>query len=112
MPMVIVDEPQDFTSSIPAVWEATSSDLSVVRFHSRNQETWTKKGLSSSALRFNYLYSDEELGEFVEPVRRLAEQSKQVRAMFNNCYEDKAQRNARSFVDMLVNLTRCRHSVT
>jgi uncharacterized protein YecE (DUF72 family) len=30
-------------------------------------------------------------------VRRLAAQTKQVHAMFNNCYEDKAVRNARQF---------------
>jgi uncharacterized protein YecE (DUF72 family) len=97
VPMVIVDEPQGFTSSSPAVWEATSSDLSVVRFHGRNQEMWAKKRLPSSALRFNYLYSDEELTELVEPVRQLAGQSKQVHAMFNNCYEDNAQLNAGGF---------------
>jgi uncharacterized protein YecE (DUF72 family) len=101
VPMVIVDEPQGFTSSIPAVWEATSDDLSVVRFHGRNQEMWTKKGLPYSALRFNYLYSEEELAEFIEPVKQLARQSKQVHAMFNNCYEDKAQVNARRFREML-----------
>lgn len=39
--------------------------------------------------------------EFVEPVRDLARQSKQVHAMFNICYEDKAARNARQFREML-----------
>jgi uncharacterized protein YecE (DUF72 family) len=101
VPMVVVDEPQGFSSSIPAVWEATSSDLSVVRFHGRNREIWTKKGLRSSAPRFNHLYSEKELSEFVEPVRHLSSQSKQVHAMFNNCYEDKAQVNARQFREML-----------
>jgi uncharacterized protein YecE (DUF72 family) len=101
VPMVIVDEPQGFGTSVPAVWEATSTDLSVVRFHGHNRETWNKKGLSSSALRFNYLYSEEELEAFVEPVQHLARQSKQVHAMFNNCYEDKAQVNARQFIERL-----------
>jgi tetratricopeptide (TPR) repeat protein len=53
------------------------------------------------ALRFNYLYSEDELQEFVEPVEQLARQSKQVHVMFNNCYEDKAQVNARKFMAML-----------
>jgi uncharacterized protein YecE (DUF72 family) len=101
VPMVIVDEPQGFVSSLPLVWEATSPELSVVRFHGRNRETWMKKGLPSSALRFNYLYSDDELTEFVEPVRKLASQSKQVHAMFNNCYEDNAQVNARQLRQLL-----------
>lgn len=51
---VVVDEPQGFASSIPAVWEVTSPDVAVVRLHGRNRETWVKKGLTA-AERFNYL---------------------------------------------------------
>src|SRR6266508_75904 len=36
LPIVTVVEPQDFHSSMPLVWEATSPDLAVVRFHGRN----------------------------------------------------------------------------
>jgi len=36
-----------------------------------------------------------------EPLQRLATQTKQVHAMFNNCYEDKAVRNARQFAELL-----------
>jgi uncharacterized protein YecE (DUF72 family) len=100
VPMVIVDEPQGFGASIPAVWEATSPDLAVVRFHGRNKETWTKRNVSA-AERFNYLYSEKELEELSEPVRRLASQTRQVHAMFNNCYEDKAVRNARRFLELM-----------
>jgi hypothetical protein len=34
VPMVIVDEPQGFSSSMPLLWECTSTDLAVVRRHS------------------------------------------------------------------------------
>jgi uncharacterized protein YecE (DUF72 family) len=54
---VVVDEPQGFPSSVPAVWEASSPDLAIVRLHGRNRATWAKKGISA-AERFNYLYSD------------------------------------------------------
>jgi uncharacterized protein YecE (DUF72 family) len=101
VPMVIVDEPQGFKSSMPLVWEATSTELAVIRFHGHNDDMWTKKGLPTSALRFNYLYSQQELEGFVEPVKQLAEQTKQVHAMFNNCYEDKAQVNARQLRELL-----------
>jgi uncharacterized protein YecE (DUF72 family) len=97
---VAVDEPQGFHSSVPAIWEATSPDLSVVRFHGRNTETWMKKGLTA-AERFNYLYSDEELAELAKRTRELASKTRQVHAMFNNCYEDKAQRNATRFIELL-----------
>jgi uncharacterized protein YecE (DUF72 family) len=75
--------------------------MAVVRFHGHNDEMWQKKGLATSALRFDYLYSQAELEAFVEPVRELASVTKRVHAMFNNCYEDKAQRNALQFMDML-----------
>lgn len=100
VPMVAVDEPQGSFASLPAVWEATSPDFAVVRFHGRNADTWTKRNITA-AERFNYLYSEEELRELSEPVRRLAAQTKQVHAMFNNCYEDKAVRNARQFAALL-----------
>jgi uncharacterized protein YecE (DUF72 family) len=36
---VVVDGPQGFGSSVPAVWEATSPRLAIVRLHGRNTET-------------------------------------------------------------------------
>lgn len=94
VPMVIVDEPQGFASSMPLVWEATSDEMAVVRFHGHNDEMWTKKGLASSAERFNYLYSEKELAAFVKPIHELASQTRQVHAMMNNCYRNNAQVNA------------------
>jgi uncharacterized protein YecE (DUF72 family) len=91
---VVVDEPQGFPSSIPAVWEVTSPQDAVVRLHGRNRATWNRKGLSA-AERFNYLYSEDELKEFVGPVQHLAAQVKRVHVLFNNCHGDQAQRNAR-----------------
>jgi uncharacterized protein YecE (DUF72 family) len=103
--LVVVDEPQGFASSVPTVWEATSPDLSVVRFHGRNAEAWARRGLKSAAERFDYLYSTDELRDLVQPVLGLAAQSRSVHAIFNNCMEDKAQRNAREFARMLRGLS-------
>ena len=60
IPMVIVDEPQGFKSSVPAVVAATSPDLAIVRFHGRRTETWEAKGIQTVE-RFRYLYDREEL---------------------------------------------------
>jgi len=98
---VVVDEPQGSSSSVPAVWEATSAELAVLRLHGHNQEMWTKKGLASSAERFNYLYSTAELQSLIPGVHRLAERSRTVHVLFNNCFEDKAQRNALEFLELL-----------
>jgi len=54
-----------------------------VRFHGRNAETWNKRG-GSAAERFDYLYSTEELEEWVDPLRELAGQAQQAYAFFNN----------------------------
>jgi hypothetical protein len=40
---VVVDEPQGFNSSIPSIWEVTTPQLAIARFHGRNRETWEKK---------------------------------------------------------------------
>lgn len=96
---VCVDEPQGFRSSVPPVVAATS-DLALVRFHGRNCEMWETKGISA-AERFNYLYSQEELKEWVPRIKKLASVSSQLHVLFNNCHQDKAVVNARQVRLML-----------
>ena len=89
---VSVDEPQGFKSSVPPIAEATS-DIGVVRFHGRNTETWEKRGIGAVD-RYNYLYSEDELREWVPKVKDMASNTPQLHVLFNNCYEDKAAVNA------------------
>ncbi|MGH8310326.1 MAG: DUF72 domain-containing protein [Steroidobacteraceae bacterium] len=98
---VVADEPQGFANSIPAVWEATRSDVAIVRLHGRNAETWTMTDAPDSSYRFNYDYSPEELAGIAADVRRLARKAERVHVVFNNNYEDQGQRNARSFMERL-----------
>jgi uncharacterized protein YecE (DUF72 family) len=81
---VVVDAPRSDTAKnlVPTV-VATTSPLAYVRFHGRNLATWNKRG-GSAAERFDYLYSDEELGEWVEPLQELAGESEEAYAFFNN----------------------------
>ncbi len=97
---VVADEPQGFPSSIPTLWEVTAS-TAVVRLHGRNRETWDQKGLPSSAERFNYLYSCEELIDLAKPIRGLAEKALQVHVLFNNNFTNYAQRNARDLREIV-----------
>lgn len=90
---VCVDEPQVVGSSVPPVIAATA-DLGVVRFHGRNKEAWGSDNRYASG-RFNYLYSEEELEEWRPKVRELASMTRELHVIFNNCYDDKAVRNAR-----------------
>ncbi len=89
---VCVDEPQGFKTSVPPVVAATA-DLAIVRFHGQNAETWTAKGLTP-AERFRYLYSEDELGAWVGPLRDLSRGAAETHALMNNCYRDFGVRNA------------------
>jgi uncharacterized protein YecE (DUF72 family) len=88
--LVCVDEPQGFSSSVPPVAEATS-DLSIIRFHGRNAETWEQKGIPADE-RFNYLYTEEELKEWLPRIRHLAETA-EVHVIFKNKHADFPMRN-------------------
>ena len=91
---VVLDMPQGFSNSLPQIWEATSPNLAILRLHGRNAETWDAKGQTAASDRFNYDYSNEELEQFVEKMRRLATHAALVQAIFNNNFEDQGQRNA------------------
>jgi len=99
LPFVCVDEPQGFKSSIPPLAQ-TTSDIALVRFHGRNRSTWEKQGITT-AERFNYLYQENELREWVPRIKYLAEKTQQCHVLFNNCHEDKAVNNARQIKLML-----------
>lgn len=98
---VVVDEPQGFSSSVPAVWETTCPRLAVMRLHGRNRDTWERKGLASSSDRFNYLYKEEELKELADGVRQLADSAQSVHVLFNNNFGVYAQRNAMEFRELV-----------
>ncbi|HEY8870277.1 MAG TPA: DUF72 domain-containing protein [Candidatus Limnocylindrales bacterium] len=97
---VMVDEPQGFKSSVPAVTAVTSPDLAVVRFHGRNAETWEKKGITP-AERFRYLYDREELAEWVPRIRQAASEARDTHVLMNNCYANYGTTNAREMAALL-----------
>lgn len=97
----IVDGPQGFGSSVPAVWEVTSPELAIVRLHGRNTHTWAKKGLTASSERFNYDYSDDELRELAAKIKEISHTVPVVHAVLNNNYQDQGQRNARTLAGFL-----------
>lgn len=98
---VVTDELQETSSSVPVVWEATRSDIAVLRLHGRRTETRQQKGLARASERLAYLYTEAELKSFVAPVKRLAKQASEVHVLFNNCYADHAQTNAAHFSGLL-----------
>jgi hypothetical protein len=89
----IVDGPQGFANSVPLLAE-TTTDYALVRLHGRNVDIYNIESASSAAERFDYDYPDQELREIMAEVVRLAYKAKHTHIIFNNCDEDKSQRNA------------------
>jgi uncharacterized protein YecE (DUF72 family) len=83
MSWVSVDAPKVDAANVPATLVAATTPLAYVRFHGRNAGTWNVRG-GSAAERFDYLYSEDELREWVRPLRDLAGQTEEAYAFFNN----------------------------
>jgi len=97
---VSVDAPLTRATNVAPRVAAATHPISVIRFHGRNAMTWNIRG-GSAADRFDWMYSDEELAEWIEPVGRLAEQADEVYALFNNNRDDFAPRSAVIFRGLL-----------
>ena len=63
---VVVDAPKTEAKNLVPTVVAATSPLAYVRLHGRNAATWNVRGGSASD-RFDYLYTREELSEWVEP---------------------------------------------
>ncbi|MGF6968713.1 uncharacterized protein YecE (DUF72 family) [Paraburkholderia sp. WC7.3g] len=98
---VIMDAPPGVTNRAHTVWEVTNPKLAMVRLHGRNAETWNTTGAASASARFDYDYSDEELSELAVPIRSIASHVAKTHVIFNNCFEDQGQRNARNLTQTL-----------
>src|SRR5947207_10428699 len=83
MSYVTVDAPATGGKNVLPTVVAATSPTAYVRLHGRNAETWNKR-TRSAAERFDYLYGEDELAEWVPRLRELAAQTQAVYAMFNN----------------------------
>jgi uncharacterized protein YecE (DUF72 family) len=96
LPYVCVDMPQGHRDSIPPVLGVTA-DLAVVRMHGHSSK-WDSKDIHE---RFGYRYSERELAQWASNVSSLASQAEDTHVLFNNCYSNYAQVNARQLADLL-----------
>ena len=76
----------------------STSDTGYVRFHGRNELTWWD---SSKGDRYDYLYSEKELADWLEKIRGLREKTSKTYLFFNNCHQGHAVKNAKMLIDML-----------
>lgn len=94
--LVNVDEPQ--LPGLPKVTSLVTSPIGYVRFHGRNRENWWK---GDNVTRYDYLYSDKELTEWVPRIRAMALQAAIVLVVFNNHSKGQAVQNARALREKL-----------
>ncbi len=94
--LVSVDEPD-----LPRLLRPTSdvtADLSYVRFHGRNRETWWT---GDNVTRYDYRYKKEELVGWVDRVKAMLERARTIALFFNNHAGGNAARNAREMRSIL-----------
>jgi len=91
----IVDEPK--LKGLMPFNPAATSDIAYFRFHGRNKD-WFNAERSS---RYDYLYSPDELKEFLNPIENLNTRVSQTLIFFNNCHIGKAIKNAQIMKDIL-----------
>jgi uncharacterized protein YecE (DUF72 family) len=90
---VSVDAPPTRASNVLPPVAAATHRVAYVRFHGRNVKTWNIRAEKSSE-RFDWMYSAEELAEWVPKLGDLAGAADEVYAMFNNNRDDFAPRSA------------------
>lgn len=94
---VVVDEPA-FKDLVPPVQWVTAP-FSYVRFHGRNYKKWWHHAERSE--RYDYLYSREELAEWVPRLQELANRTEKVYVSMNNHRRGQAVINARMLRELL-----------
>jgi uncharacterized protein YecE (DUF72 family) len=91
---VNVDAPESdhFTVMRSDLDEVTNSKFAYLRLHGRNAKAYTTG--KTVAARFDYNYNDAEIAEVAERSKRLAQEAREVHAIFNNNNLDYAPRAA------------------
>jgi len=92
-----VDQPQ-LKGLLPPLAEATS-DLGYIRFHGRNKANWWEH--EKAYQRYDYLYTEEELREWIPKIKNITEKTKDQYIFMNNHYKAKAVKNALMLIKLL-----------
>jgi len=86
----ITDNPA--LKNLPKLEYITTSEIAYLRFHGRNTQNWYS---GNNVSRYDYLYTDEELGTFINPILELLKHAKVVQLFFNNHAKSQATVNAK-----------------
>lgn len=97
---VMVDGPQGLESSVPAVPGVTTPSLAMIRLHGRRAATWEAAHVPTVE-RYRYLYSGEQLVEWMPLIESAAAEAARTIVFFNNCYGNYGATNAREMIALL-----------
>jgi uncharacterized protein YecE (DUF72 family) len=86
-----VDSPR--IAGLPKFSDVITGSIAYVRMHGRNAEKWYEHDHAFE--RYNYLYSEKEIGELAKDVSVMSERSRDTLVFFNNHYGAQAVVNAR-----------------
>jgi len=93
----IVDEPK-LPKLMPYLPRATS-EIGYFRFHGRNSNWFNVP----ASVRYDYLYSETELKEFVPDIKDISKKTAKTLVFFNNCHAGSAAKNATQMAKLLIN---------
>jgi len=86
-----IDQPQLNRCIAPGT--LVTGPLGYVRLHGRRRDTWFASNVEPHE-RYNYLYRDDELDEWIGRLREISRESKELYVFTNNHYRGQAPANA------------------
>jgi len=92
----IVDEPK-LPKLMPYFPRATS-EIGYFRFHGRNPNWFNVP----TSVRYDYLYSEGELKEFIPDIKNISQKTAKTLIFFNNCHAGSAAKNAIQMARLLL----------
>lgn len=84
--------------NLPQPVPVTTSKLGYIRFHGRNRENWWS---GTNASRYDYLYSDDEMDQWLDKIAEMSGNTAILLIAFNNHWRGQAVRNAKQLGGML-----------
>lgn len=91
----VVDEPK-LPKLMPYLPKATS-EIGYFRFHGRNTNWFN----APTSIRYDYLYSEKELKEFIPDIKDISKSTAKTLVFFNNCHAGSAAKNAAQMARLL-----------
>lgn len=92
----VVDEPK-LPKLMPYLPRATS-EIGYFRFHGRNPNWFNVP----TSVRYDYLYSEKELREFIPDIQEISQKTAKTLVFFNNCHAGSAAKNAVQLAKLLL----------